>query len=200
MNILFWKGKIVFDMDNIKERIEAVLFATGRVVTKEEIMEILSTSLEDVNVGLEELKVKYSSENSGIVLLEVAGGIQLVSNRKYFDTVSKFVENSKKQNLSSTCMEVLSIIAYNKNITKSEIERVRGVNSDSQVSRLLEYGLIEETGRLSVPGRPASFAVTSEFFKCMGISDISGLPEFETFGSENQIDAHNIKGQEKLDI
>ena len=187
-------------MENIKEKIEAVLFATGRVVTRDELLEILEISIEDTNIALEELKVKYSSNSSGIILLEVCGGMQFVSNRKYFSDVSKFVQNSKKQNLSTTCMEVLSIVAYNKNITKSEIERVRGVNSDSQVSRLLEYGLIEETGRLSLPGRPASFAVTNEFFKCMGIIDISELPEFETFGSENQLDVENIKGQEMLDI
>ena len=187
-------------MDNIKDKVEAVLFATGRVVTREELIEILETKLENLNDAVEDLKTKYNVDSSGIVLLEVAGGIQLVSNRKYFDSVSKFVENSKKQNLSSTCMEVLSIVAYNKNITKSEIERVRGVNSDSQVSRLLEYGLIEETGRLNLPGRPASFTVTSEFFKCMGISDISQLPEYETFGRQNEIDVDNIKGQERLDI
>lgn len=187
-------------MENIKNEIEAVLFATGRVITREELIDTLDIKIDDINNAIEQLKYKYNVEDSGVVLLELAGGIQLVSNRKYFNTVSKFIENSKKQNLSTTCMEVLSIVAYNKNITKSEIERVRGVNSDSQVSRLLEYGLIEETGRLSLPGRPAIFAVTNEFLKCMGISDIFELPEFETFGSENDIDRKNIKGQEKLEI
>lgn len=187
-------------MENVKEKIEAILFATGRVITREELVEILEILLEDINKAVEELKLKYSLENSGIVLLEVAGGIQLVSNRKYFEVVSKFIENSKRQNLSSTSMEVLSIIAYNKNITKSEIEKIRGVNSDSQVSRLLEYGLIEETGRLNLPGRPASFAVTNEFLKCMGIDDISQLPEFEIIGAENKLDVDNIEGQEELNI
>lgn len=187
-------------MENIKEKIEAILFATGRVVTKEEIIETLGVILDDITIAIEELKLKYSVDNSGIVLLEVAGGMQLVSNRKYFEAVSKFIESSKKQNLSATSMEVLSIVAYNKNITKSEIEKIRGVNSDSQVSRLLEYGLIEETGRLNLPGRPASFAVTNEFLKCMGIKDISELPEFETIGVENELDIDNIIGQEHLNI
>lgn len=187
-------------MENIKEKIEAVLFATGRVVTREELVETIGVKLEEINTITGELKSKYSAEDSGIVLLEVAEGMQFVSNRKYFDTVSKLVESSKKQNLSATCMEVLSIVAYNKNITKSEIEKIRGVNSDSQVSRLLEYGLIEETGRLNLPGRPASFAVTNEFLKCMGIKDISELPEFETVGVEKELDVDNIVGQEQLDI
>lgn len=187
-------------MENIKEKIEAVLFATGRDETKQELIEVIGSKIEEINMAVEELKLKYSVEGSGVVLLEVAGGLQLVSNNKYFDTVSKFIESSKKQNLSATSMEVLSIVAYNKNITKSEIEKIRGVNSDSQVSRLLEYGLIEETGRLNLPGRPASFAVTNEFLKCMGIKDISELPEFETIGAENQLDIDNIIGQEHLNI
>ena len=76
-------------------------------------------------------------------------------------------------------MEVLSIIAYNPKITKSEIEKIRGTNSDSQVSRLIEYGLIEEVGRLQLPGRPAIFSVTNEFFRSMGISSLEDLPEFD---------------------
>ncbi len=187
-------------MENIKEKVEAVLFVIGRVVNKDELVEILEVNVDSIDTAVEELKTKYNEENSGVVLLEVSGGIQLVSNKRCFDIVSKFVESSKKQNLSNTCMEVLSIIAYNKNITKSEIEKIRGVNSDSQVSRLLEYGLIEETARLNLPGRPASFAVTNEFLKCMGIKDISELPEFDTVGTENELDVNNIKGQEQLDI
>lgn len=187
-------------MENIKEKIEAILFATARVITKEELSEVLGASVDDINKEIEELKMKYNTDKSGVVLVDVAGGIQFVSNKKYFDDVVKFIESSKKQNLSSTCMEVLSIIAYNKNITKSEIEKIRGVNSDSQVSRLLEYGLIEETARLNLPGRPASFATTNEFLKCMGIKDTSELPEFETIGEEKEIDVDNIVGQEKLEI
>ncbi len=187
-------------MENIKESIEAVLFATGRIVNKVELAEVLNVDIEKINSSIEELKLKYSEDLSGIFLVELDCGIQLVSSKKQFDIVTKFVENSKKQSLSGTCMEVLSIVAYNKNITKSEIEKIRGVNSDSQVSRLLEYGLIEETGRLQLPGRPATFATTPEFLKCMGINSVSELPEFENIGANERVDTENIEGQEKLDI
>ncbi|MNI68811.1 Segregation and condensation protein B [compost metagenome] len=93
--------------------------------------------------------------------------------------VTKFIENTKRQNLSTAALETLSIIAYNAKITKSEIESIRGVNSDYAVSRLLECGLIEEVARLNLPGRPAAYAVTSEFLKSCGIKDISELPNFE---------------------
>lgn len=187
-------------MENIKEKVEAILFATGRVITREEILDIIDVSNEELEKAIEDLKNKYNQKASGIVLLEVAGGIELVSNKKCFDDVIKFVETSKKQNLSPTCMEVLSIVAYNKNITKSETEKIRGVNSDSQVSRLLEYGLIEETARLNLPGRPATFATTNEFLKCMGIKELSELPEFNEIGEEKKLDLNNIVGQEKIEL
>ena len=112
--------------------------------------------------------------------------------------VSKFVENNKKENLSTSALEVLSIIAYNPKITKSEIESIRGTNSDSQVSKLIEYGLVEEVGRLKVPGRPAVFSVTNEFLKNMGINTIQDLPDFEKI-KNNEIISNN-ENEENVQI
>ena len=169
----------------LQNGIEAILFASGRVITTLELAEVLNMGIEEIEESIRSLILKYESE-SGISLVSVNGGYQLVSNKEYFDFVNKFVLNSKKESLSNTCMEVLSIVAYNPKITKSEIEKIRGVNSDSQVSRLLEYGLIEEVGRLKLPGRPAAFSVTNEFLKCMGISDVSDLPSFEDIKSKDE--------------
>ena len=113
--------------------------------------------------------------------------IQLVTNNKYYDQVSKFVENTKRQNLSISAKETLAIIAYNPKITKTEIEAIRGVNSDFAVSRLLECGLVEEVARLNLPGRPAAYSVTNEFLRSCGINKIEDLPDYE-----------NIKIKEKL--
>lgn len=165
-------------VEELKNAIEAILFALGRNISVKELADTLEIAEDDVNSAIEMLKEEYGS-NKGICLVYVAGGYQLVSNKSYFDYVSKFVTNNKKQTLSNTCMEVLSIIAYNPKITKSEIEKIRGTNSDSQVSRLIEYGLIEEVGRLQLPGRPAVFSTTNEFLKCMGISALEELPEFD---------------------
>ena len=104
---------------------------------------------------------------------------QLVTNKDYYKYVTKFVENTKRQNLSTAALEVLSIIAYNPKITKSEIEGIRGVNSDFAVSRLLECGLVEEVARLNLPGRPAAYSVTNEFLKSCGIENIEELPKFD---------------------
>jgi segregation and condensation protein B len=139
----------------------------------------------DILKSVELLKSEYSAKK-GISLVYVNGGYQLVSNKEYFDYVTKFVTNNKKQTLSNTCMEVLSIIAYNPKITKSEIESIRGVNSDSQVSKLLEYGLVYEVGRMNAPGRPAMFEVTPEFLKCMGINRVEDLPDFNNIKTEDE--------------
>lgn len=187
------------EIDEIKNTIEAILFAVGRVVSIEEIMAALDISKVDVGNAVNMLKDKYK-ENMGISLVEVADGIQLVTNKKYYNYVSKFVENNKKENLSASALEVLSIIAYNSKITKSEIESIRGTNSDSQVSKLIEYGLVEEVGRLKVPGRPAIFSVTNEFLRSMGIKSVSELPDYEKMKETEPIAASDVEIENQLEI
>lgn len=172
-------------MENLESCIEAILFAVGRSVSVKEFKEVLGVNQSEVESALEKLEEKYCT-NAGISIVKVNDEYQLVSNKEYFEYVSRFVENSKKANLSTTCLEVLSIIAYNPKVTKGEIESIRGVNSDSQVSKLLEYGLIEECGRMNAPGRPAMFSVTSEFLKCMGINKVEELPEYDTVKTEDE--------------
>lgn len=163
---------------NLENVVESVLFALGREISVDEISSTLSVDKDDVLNTIEKLQEKYNKDN-GVVLVKVKDSYQLVTNNKYYGQVSKFIENTKRQNLSSTVLETLSIIAYNPKITKSEIEAIRGVNSDFAVNRLLECGLVEEVARLNLPGRPAAYAVTNEFLKSCGIDDISKLPEFE---------------------
>lgn len=189
-------------MENLTNILEAILFVVGRSVSINEFKETLGVNAVDVENALKELKEKYKAE-SGLSLVKVKDEYQLVSNKAYFEYITKFVEHSKKENLSNTCMEVLSIIAYNPKITKSEIESIRGVNSDSQVSKLLEYGLVEEVGRMNAPGRPAMFSVTNEFLKCMGINKVEDLPDFSNIKTEDEeltlfknIEVENKKGQE----
>ena len=170
-------------MENLANVLEAILFAVGRSVSINEFKETLGINVAEVEKSLKELEAKYAN-GSGLTLVKVKDEYQLVSNKMYFEYITKFVEHSKKENLSNTCMEVLSIIAYNPKITKGEIESIRGVNSDSQVSKLLEYGLVEEVGRMNAPGRPAMFSVTNEFLKCMGINKVEDLPDFNNIKTE----------------
>lgn len=184
-------------MENLENIIEAILFAFGREISSKEIAENLIINVSEVETAVLKLEEKYKNGNSGISLVKVNGMLQLVSNKKYYEFVTKFIENSKNENISQTCLEVLSIIAYNPKITKGEIENIRGVSSDFQISRLLEYGLIEEVGRLKLPGRPLIFSVTNEFLRSMGIDNISELPDFDSIKSSDL--ELNIFKQEVLD-
>lgn len=165
-------------MENLDNIVEAVLFALGREISIDELSSTLGVENEKLEKSIDNLSRKYNKEN-GIVLVKVQNMYQLVTNNVYYRYVTKFVENTKRQNLSTAALEVLSIIAYNPKITKSEIEQIRGVNSDFAVSRLLECGLVEEVARLNLPGRPAAYSVTNEFLKSCGIENIEQLPKFE---------------------
>ena len=128
--------------------------------------------------------------------------VQLVTNNKYYEYVNKFVENTKRQNLSVSAQETLAIIAYNPKITKTEIENIRGVNSDFAVSRLLECGLIEEVARLNLPGRPAAYSVTNEFLRSCGIKSIEELPEYENIKIKDEqmlVSDYDKKDDEKVE-
>ena len=165
-------------MENLNNTIEAILFALGREISAMEIANTLEVEEADVLSAIESLKEKYNP-TQGVTLIEVNGQVQLVTNNKYYEDVNKFVENTKRKNLSVAAQETLSIIAYNPKITKTEIENIRGVNSDFAVSRLLECGLIEEVARLNLPGRPAAYSVTNEFLRSCGIEKVEDLPDYE---------------------
>ena len=165
-------------MEDLNNIVEAIMFALGREISVDEISKTLEVEKDNVVKAIEELKEKYT-QDSGVKLIEVNGMVQLVTNNKYYEYVNKFVENTKRQNLSVSAQETLAIIAYNPKITKTEIENIRGVNSDFAVSRLLECGLIEEVARLNLPGRPAAYSVTNEFLRSCGIKSIEELPEYE---------------------
>lgn len=165
-------------MKELNNIVEAIMFALGREISTEELARTLEVEEENVIEAIETLKEKYNEEK-GVKLVNVNGMVQLVTNNKYYEYVNKFVENTKRQSLSISAQETLAIIAYNPKITKTEIENIRGVNSDFAVSRLLECGLIEEVARLNLPGRPAAYSVTNEFLRSCGIEKIEDLPDYE---------------------
>ena len=166
------------NIENLDNILESILFALGREVSVEELSNTLNIEKEKIQKSIDNLNLKYCGD-SGIVLVTVNSMYQLVTNKNYYKYVNKFIENTKRQNLSTSALEVLSIIAYNPKITKSEVESIRGVNSDFAVNRLLECGLVEEVARLNLPGRPAAYSVTNEFLRSCGINSIDELPKFD---------------------
>ena len=188
-------------MEDLNNIVEAIMFALGREISVDEISKTLEVEKDNVVKAIEELKEKYT-QDSGVKLIEVNGMVQLVTNNKYYEYVNKFVENTKRQNLSVSVQETLAIIAYNPKITKTEIENIRGVNSDFAVSRLLECGLIEEVARLNLPGRPAAYSVTNEFLRSCGIKSIEELPEYENIKIKDEqmlVSDYDKKDDEKVE-
>lgn len=161
--------------------IEAILFAAGREVSKKEIMIALEISEEDLEKTILEMQEEYKNENRGIELIRVNDNYQLCSKKEMYDYIYPILDKRNKPNLSNAALETLSIIAYNKGITRAEIEAIRGVSADGCVYKLLEYGLIEEAGKADLPGRPMSYKTTGEFLKMFGYSSLNDLPELPRY-------------------
>ena len=161
--------------------IEAMLFSSGREVTIKEIMNILEIGSEDIEKIMQNMKLKYESEDSGIELIKVEDSYQLCTKKDLYEYIYPLFDNRTKPTISNAALETLSIIAYNPKITRAQIEAIRGVGSDGTIYKLLEIGLIEEAGRLDAPGRPTMYKVTNQFMKMFGISSLDELPELPRY-------------------
>ena len=169
------------EIDKLKGVIEAMLFACGRPVEVKEIMANLELSEEDVELVLQSMKLDFENQKRGIEVVKIDNAYQLCTKKEYYEYIYPLIDNRAKPMLSNAAMETLSIIAYNPKITRAEIESIRGVNSDGTIYKLLEYNLIEEAGRLDLPGRPTTYKTTGEFLKMFGISSLEELPELPKY-------------------
>ena len=169
------------DLEKAEAIIEAMLFSTGSIITLKDIMNAIELGLEDIEKIMQKMKTKYDAQNSGIELIRIDDGYQLCTKKEYYEYIYPLFDNRTKPNISNAALETLSIIAYNPKITRSEIEAIRGVNSDGTIYKLLEYDLIEEAGKLDAPGRPTLYKVTPNFMKMFGISSLDDLPELPRY-------------------
>lgn len=167
------------DIENIKKIIEAICFAAGRTVTIEELMLTFEISKDELDKIINSMQEDYNQR--GIELIKVENGYQLCSKKEYHDYIYPILDKRTKPRLSGASLEVLSIIAYNPRIIRAEIEAIRGVNSDASIYKLLEYGLIEEAGKLDAPGRPMTYKTTNEFLKMFGYDSLKNLPELPKY-------------------
>ena len=173
--------------EDIRSIIEAVLFASGKQVEIKDLALVLEKSQEDTINIVEELKDEYNNRNAGLEIIRVNDAYQMCTRQNYYDYVAQVMDKRSKPNLSNATLEIISIIAYNPNITRAQIETIRGVNSDGAIYKLLEYELIKESGRLDAPGRPTMYTVADKFFKMFGISSLDELPELPKYKlDENQ--------------
>lgn len=161
--------------------IEAILFSAGREVSSKEIMNVLEISEEDIEKIIQNMKTKYEEIGSALEIIKIENSYQLCTKKELYEYIYPVIDNRTKPTISNAALETLSIIAYNPKITRSEIEAIRGVSADGTVYKLLEYNLIEESGKLDAPGRPTTYKVTNNFLKMFGISNLDELPELPRY-------------------
>lgn len=163
-------------MDNIKYAIEGILFAAGEPVKAVKLAVVLDVPVDDIHAAVKELKEEYDRDRRGFNIIEILEGYQICSRPEYYTYIQEILGEQRNQPLSNAAMEALAIIAYKQPITRGQIERIRGVNSDGCVNRLYERGLIEEAGRLDAPGKPILYVTTQTFLRCFGLKSPDELP------------------------
>ena len=166
------------EMNNKKiiSALEAVLYASGDPISIDRLAQVFEVKPEQVEKAAEQLKLKLESSDCGIELLRLDNAYQLATKTEFADYIKKAFDLKRRTPLSNAAFEVLSVIAYNQPVTRAFVEQVRGVDCSGVITTLVEKELIEERGRLELPGRPLLYGTTKNFLRCFGLSDSSDLP------------------------
>ena len=194
------------DIKEIEAAIEGILFASGEPVSIERICMATELDRPTAEQVLRRLGDYYAYERRGIRLVQMDESYQLCSSPDYADTIRRAFEIRKSAKLSQPALEVLTIIAYYQPTTRAYVDQVRGVDSSYTMSLLLERGMIEECGRLQVPGRPHLYRTTKKFLRDFHLSSLEELPELPGLETEGQLrltedgtilDPHEVTAEEE---
>ena len=165
---------------NINAKIEALLFMASSPVEEKELKDLLGVSLSEIKNSLKELKIEYENQNRGIFINFIGGGWVLETKPELYDLISSFrnIEKTKRVKLSKAAIETAAIIAYNQPVTRSEIDEIRGVHSDSSIAKLLEHGIIKISGRKGKAGG-LLYETTQKFLEIFGLDSLENLPAID---------------------
>lgn len=163
-------------IEKTEAAIEAILFTMGESVEAEKIAGAIEHDVDTTVRIIHNMMDKYENEDRGIKIIELEGSFQLCTKEEYYDNLIRICSQPRRYTLTDAALETLSIIAYKQPVTKIEIEKIRGVNSDRSVNKLVELELVKEVGRLDAPGRPMLFGTTEEFLRTFGVGSIDELP------------------------
>lgn len=174
--------------------IEALVFASDKSITADEIQQVLLElqedliSIDEINVLLEQIRLKYLEHNLAIELVHINAGYQFLTRKAFYPVINQLQIQRSRKKLSQAALETLSIIAYKQPITKLEIEQIRGVNCDYTVQKLLEKELISILGKAETVGKPLLYATSSIFMDYFGINSTKDLPQLtELIPQSNEI-------------
>ena len=174
-------------MTQLESTLEAVLFAAGDAVSIDRLCEALELPRETVLEAAHELSSRYDFEQRGLMLRRIADKLQLCSRPMYAEAVRRVTETRKNASLSPAALEVLTIIAYRQPVTRAFIDQLRGVDSGGTLSSLAEKQMIEEAGRLEVPGRPILYRTTEHFLQAFALESLDDLPALPAFTDNEQL-------------
>lgn len=163
-------------IEKLQGAIEAILFASGEAVSLDRIAEALEIDRATAGRMLENLADRYRAGQGGVRIVRLESGYQMCTNPDYAAEVRAALEIRRNVPLTQAALEVLAVVAYNQPVTKAFVEQVRGVDCSAVLGGLVAKGLVEERGRLELPGRPLLYGTTPDFLRCLGISSLSELP------------------------
>ena len=169
----------MMETEEIGRAIEAILFAAGDPVGAQRMAQAIGVGLDQVEAALKTLMDAYSFQRRGMRIIQLEDAYQMVSAQDMSDVITRALETRKPPKLSASALETLTVIAYYQPTTTAFVEQIRGVDSSYTISALLNKKLIEEQGRLSVPGRPILYGTTPDFLRTFGISSLDDLPEVD---------------------
>src|SRR5580658_8861409 len=183
-------------MENYKSAIEAILFVSEKPVVLDQLKDVFpELKPSQIHDLIKQLQEEYVNREAGMMVVEIAGGFQMLSNSHAAPYIREFYKTKTKEKLSRPALESLAIIAYKQPVGRAEVEVIRGVNSDGSIAHLLNKGLIKITGRKEVPGRPFLYGTTKEFLEYFGLKSLEDLPKIEEF---NQLGVDAPKVEESV--
>ncbi|MDR0963227.1 MAG: SMC-Scp complex subunit ScpB [Clostridium sp.] len=184
------------DRNQAKAAIEAILFSMGDSVEISKLSDAIGTDKSVVWSIIDEMRKEYEQEDRGIFIKQFDSAVQLCTKTQMYEYLMKAALVPKKPVMTDSLLETLSIIAYKQPITRLEMEKIRGVSCDHSVNRLMEFGLVEEIGRLDAPGRPLLFGTTEQFLRSFGASALDELPQMDPL----QLEEFKLQAQQEVQM
>lgn len=190
----------IMEIKKLQGVIEAILFTMGESVELSRIAAAIEHDEDTTRKMIYNMMDTYEAEDRGIRIIELDNAFQMCTKKEMYEYLIRIAKQPKRYVLTDVLLETLSIIAYKQPVTKLEIEKIRGVKSDHAVNKLVEYGLVEEAGRLDAPGRPILFGTTEEFLRRFSVQSLEELPTMDSEQMEHFKEEAEDEAQLKLDI
>lgn len=186
------------EIAEVERAVEAVLFATGEPVKLSRLSEIIEVDEESLEKIITKLRDDYDFEKRGLRIVKLEDSYQMCSAPTYAPYIRKALETKRAPRLSPPLLEVLSVIAYRQPVTRAYVEQVRGVDCSYSITSLVEKGLIKESGRLDVPGKPILYRTTKDFLRVFGLETLNDLPDLPEFSDteDGQVSFNDISEEE----